>query len=140
VLNRADILGLIPHQGAMCLLDGVTGWTAQNITCHSASHLDPANPLRRAGQLAPICGVEYGLQAAAVHGALCNGAPQQAGFVAALRGLEMHVDQLDDPVFGGLVVSAMLEHADNTGMIYAFRLASASGRVLVAGRGIVAFR
>jgi hypothetical protein len=34
----------------------------------------------------------------------------------------------------------MLEHSDNTGMIYAFRLASASGQCLVAGRGIVAFR
>jgi predicted hotdog family 3-hydroxylacyl-ACP dehydratase len=139
VLNRADILGLIPHQGAMCLLDGVTGWTAQDITCHSASHLDPANPLRRDGQLAPICGVEYGLQAAAVHGALCNGAPQQAGFVAALRRLEMHVDRLDDPAFGVLAVSATLEHADSTGMIYAFRLTSASGRCLLAGRGVVAF-
>ncbi len=138
MLDRAAILALIPHQGAMCLLDTVADWSDRDILCRSASHLDAANPLRRDNRLAAVCGVEYGLQAAALHGALRGGAPQPAGYVAALRGLEFHIDRLDDAALGILGVTARLEQADAAGMIYSFCLASASGRRLLAGRGIVA--
>ncbi|HUN39907.1 MAG TPA: hypothetical protein VMU81_06430 [Acetobacteraceae bacterium] len=70
MLTREQILGLIPHQGTMCLLDRVLGWSAAEISCIAISHLAPDNPLRRDGQLGAICGIEYGLQAAALHGAL----------------------------------------------------------------------
>ena len=81
--------GLVPHAGAMVLLDRVEAWDAETVQCRARSHLDPANPLRRAGRLAACCGIEYALQAAAVHGALlAGGVAQAAGYVAALRGFE----------------------------------------------------
>jgi predicted hotdog family 3-hydroxylacyl-ACP dehydratase len=125
----------------MCLLDSVAAWSEREIDCRSASHLDPANPLRRAGRLHAVCGVEYGLQAAALHGALRGGCtPQPPGYVAALRGLVFHTAFLDDPGHGVLSVKAQMEHADPTGTIYGFQLFSAAGLCLLEGRGIVVFR
>ena len=65
MLSRAHILELIPHQGTMCLLDEVTEWSERAITCRTRSHLTPDNPLRRDGRVSGLCGIEYGLQAAA---------------------------------------------------------------------------
>ena len=39
-LTRAKIAGLIPHAGAMCLLDGVVQWDANRISCVSRSYRD----------------------------------------------------------------------------------------------------
>jgi predicted hotdog family 3-hydroxylacyl-ACP dehydratase len=141
VLDRAAIQALIPHHGAMCLLDSVAGWSEREIDCRSASHLDPANPLRRDGRLHAVCGVEYGLQAAALHGALRGGcAPQPPGYVAALRGLIFRIERLDDPGHGVLTVAARMEHADPSGIIYGFQLFSSARLCLLEGRGIVVFR
>jgi predicted hotdog family 3-hydroxylacyl-ACP dehydratase len=138
MLDRARILALIPHQGAMCLLDTMMSWDREHIVCGSRSHLDPAHPLRRDGRLGAVCGVEYGLQAAALHGALCaGGVPQPAGYVAALRGVEFDVTRLDDPAFGALRIEADLEASSPAGLIYAFRVLAASGASLLAGRGTV---
>ncbi len=83
------------------------------ILCAAISHVDPANPLRHAGRLAAICGVEYALQAAALHGALlAEGQPQSAGYAASLRDIALHVDRLDDPAHGDLHVAATLACAE----------------------------
>ena len=75
-----DIATLIPHTGAMVLLDRVEAWDTDGILCRARSHLDDDNPLRRDGRLAACCGLEYALQAAALHGALiAGGVPQRAG-------------------------------------------------------------
>jgi predicted hotdog family 3-hydroxylacyl-ACP dehydratase len=81
MLTRQEILALIPHQGTMCLLDDVTAWSVADITCGASSHLSPDNPLRRSGRLGAISGIEYGLQAAALHGALVQGALVQGALV-----------------------------------------------------------
>ena len=62
MVTRQRILELIPHQGAMCLLESALSWSATEITCVTRSHLSPDNPLRRGGRLHPVCGIEYGLQ------------------------------------------------------------------------------
>ncbi len=69
----------------MCLLASVADWSEDAISCRATSHLDPANPLRSRGRLPAVAGIEYALQAAAVHGALRGGAPQPPGYLAALR-------------------------------------------------------
>jgi predicted hotdog family 3-hydroxylacyl-ACP dehydratase len=80
MLSREQIVALVPHQGAMCLLDRVLRWSAEDIVCGASSHLLPDNPLRRDGRLGAICGIEYGLQAAALHGALvAHGFPLPLG-------------------------------------------------------------
>lgn len=133
-------MALIPHQGAMCLLDGADRWSDTEIRCRAASHLDPANPLRRHGRLAAVCGVEYGMQAAALHGALRGGAEKKPGYIAVLRGLVFRVDRLDEAHLGILGITATLEHADASGMLYGFHVRSAGGDSLLQGRGLVAFR
>ena len=132
-----DIAALIPHSGAMCLLDSVAAWSADSIECRATSHLDPANPLRRNGRLAAVCGIEYALQAAAVHGALVGGAPQPPGFVASLRMSRMTQQALDNPDFGTLTATALREHGDATGLLYTIRLAAADGSVLLEGRAAI---
>lgn len=148
MIGREAIAALLPHGGAMVLLDRVTAWDAARIECRARSHLDPGNPLRRAGQLSAVCGLEYALQAAALHGALAAGRrPQPAGYVAVLRGAVLGADRLDDPAWGELRVAARLERGEGGGLIYALEVGAlevgaleiGSGeRMLVAGRAVVA--
>ncbi len=122
----------------MCLLDRVLAWSADDILCAARSHLDPDNPLRRAGRLAVLCGLEYALQAAALHGALRDGRPQPAGYVASLRAVALHADWLDDPAHGELHVAATLEQGESGGLVYALRVNAESGARLVEGRAAIA--
>ena len=139
MLGRAAIAALIPHQGAMCLLERVVSWDAAGIACESATHLDLANPLRHGGRLGTVCGAEYGLQAAALHGALVGGGIRQPpGALAALRGVVCHVPRLDDPALGILRIEAWGEGADAAGLRYRFRLTAASGIAVLEGTGLVA--
>jgi predicted hotdog family 3-hydroxylacyl-ACP dehydratase len=133
--TRAAIARLVPHHGVMCLLERVTACDAQHIACVSETHRDAANPLRRDGALPAVAGVEYGLQAMALHGAITAGAPQGAGFVAALSGVALAAARLDD-IPGALTVEATALSRESRGFIYGFELRGA-GRVLVAGRATV---
>lgn len=137
MLGRARIAALIPHQGSMCLLDEIVAWDAQNILCRSRTHLDPDNPLRRAGVLGMVCGIEYGLQAAALHGALRDGAPHPPGYLAALRDVTIEAGRLDEPPLGTLEVAASLVLNEPSGLIYGLRLASEAGVTLVEGRATI---
>ncbi len=132
-----DIAALIPHAGSMCLLASVTRWTQDAIECQATSHLDANNPLRRNGRLAALCGIEYALQAAALHGALRGGAPQPPGYLAALRMTHLTSDRLDDPALGSLKAYATREHGDAAGLLYAIRLEDAAGRLLLDGRATI---
>jgi predicted hotdog family 3-hydroxylacyl-ACP dehydratase len=134
MLTRRHILELIPHQGSMCLLDEVAFWTDGAITCRSRTHLAHSNPLRRDDKLSAVSGIEYGLQAAAVHGALVAGYPQQGGYLAAVRAVEIMVPRLDVEEFGILKVTAELQLRDASGLIYDFALHSAADRPLLSGR------
>ena len=74
-LDAAAIARLVPHAGAMCLLDRALASDAQSIRCESARHRDPAMPLRRDGILPAICGAEFALQAMALQKAWPAEAP-----------------------------------------------------------------
>jgi len=138
VLGRDVIRALIPHQGAMCLLDGVRDWSERRIAAFARSHLDPANPLRRAGRLAAVCGCEYAFQAAALHGALlAGGTPQPAGWLVGLQLGRIGATRLDDPALGTLSIEAVLELADPGGLIYGFRVMAEDDAVLLEGRGTI---
>ncbi len=138
MLARSEIAALVPHAGAMCLLHRVLAWTADEILCAARSHLDPANPLRRADRLAALCGLEYALQAAALHGALRDGRPAPAGYAASLRAVALYADRLDDPAHGELRIAATLEQAERGGLLYTLRVAAESGAPLVEGRAAIA--
>ncbi|KAA2213303.1 3-hydroxylacyl-ACP dehydratase [Pseudoroseomonas oryzae] len=134
-LDHEAIAALVPHAGSMCLLHRAEAWDADRISCSALSHADPRNPLRRDGLLPAICGVEYALQAMALHGALTGDGPQPAGFLASLRGVDLHADRLDGQP-SPLKVEAVALAREARSFIYGFTLA-ADGRVLVAGQAAV---
>ncbi|HEV2009093.1 MAG TPA: hydroxymyristoyl-ACP dehydratase [Burkholderiales bacterium] len=136
-LTKAEIAALIPHAGAMCLLDGVVHWDAVNIRCLSRSHRDPENPLRADGQLRAVCGIEYAAQAMAVHGALAGivGAKPKAGYLASVRDVACRKSRLDD-LEGELIVDAGQLMGDEGRVIYQFTLRVGEIEVL-SGRATV---
>ncbi len=136
-LDHAAIAGLVPHAGRMCLLHRVTGWDHDGIRAVATGHRDAGNPLRRDGLLPAVCGVEYALQAMAVHGALTGGAgaAQPPGFLASLRNLSLGAARLDD-VAEDLLVEATALAREARSFIYSFTV-SAGGRVLLSGQAAI---
>ncbi|MBS7458752.1 phosphotransferase [Coralloluteibacterium stylophorae] len=139
MIERETLLGLVPHQGAMCLLDRVAHWDAQRIRCTSRAPARDDDPLRAAdSRLRAVHLCEYGAQATAVHGGLLaheGGGPPRPGMLVALRGVELHVGWVD-PAAGELVVDAERLVAGDGGWQYAFEVRQghdllASGRVAV---------
>jgi predicted hotdog family 3-hydroxylacyl-ACP dehydratase len=122
-MDRHWIAARIPHQGNMCLLHAVSGWSADHIECVATSHTDPAHPLRAEGRLGVANGIEYAAQAMAVHGALSAGtdaAPRQ-GYLTSVRAVSLHVERLDD-LPGLLRVRAERLSGDSNQVLYRFSL------------------
>ncbi len=137
-LGRDGIAERIPHSGSMCLLDGLLQWDAETIRCRASSHHDAAHPLRSPGGLLAPVAIEYASQAMALHGALTAvpGSVPSAGFLAAARGVHLHVARLDD-VPGLLIVSATRLAGAAQQALYHFELHDEGGRLLVDGRATV---
>jgi predicted hotdog family 3-hydroxylacyl-ACP dehydratase len=134
-VEAAEIAGLVPHAGAMCLLDRALSWDATRIVCESVRHRDAANPLRRGGMLPVICGLEFAFQAMALHGALSAGTLQSVGFVTSLREVALGAERLDD-VAGPLRIEAEALVAEPGGFIYRFDV-TAERRSLLSGQAAV---
>jgi predicted hotdog family 3-hydroxylacyl-ACP dehydratase len=141
MIDRERLLQLIPHQGEMCLLDGVRSWDAQRIHAVTRSHARGQNPLRRDGRLSALHLGEYGAQAMAVHGGLLaagSGARARPGLLVSLRGVELHCARIDT-LEGEIEVHAEVLHADGAGWQYGFRIEHRGG-VLASGRAAVMLR
>jgi predicted hotdog family 3-hydroxylacyl-ACP dehydratase len=129
---------LIPHQGAMCLLDEVVAWTGDTIHARSRSHRRIDNPLRSDDRLRAVHLCEYGAQAMAVHGGLVArsaGGTAAPGFLVSLRAVELNVGRIDD-LAGALDVHAERLLGSDAGWQYAFRIEH-EGSVLARGRAAV---
>lgn len=139
LIDKARIQELIPHTGAMCLLDKVTFWNDDAIQCLTNTHRDPTNPLRRHGRLSTIAAFEYGAQAAAVHGGLCARAAGEIappGYLAALRDARWFVAELDD-IAAPLEIAARRLLGEAAQCVYAIQV-SAAGRLLAEARVTIA--
>lgn len=136
-LDHAWLRAHLPHQGSMCLLDAVTAWDAQRIRCTASSHRHADNPLRAHDRLGAACGIEYAAQAMAAHGALLAASDSSpgVGYLAGVRGVELHVARLDD-IAADLDVEAERQSGDDNIIIYGFHV-SAGGRALLSGRATV---
>jgi len=137
-LDHAGIARLIPHSGAMCLLDRLESWDAQQIRCSATSHREATNPLRTASGLLSPCAIEYAAQAMALHGALIGHATATAaspGFLASARGVQLHRLRLDD-LASPLQVEAMRQAGDAQQILYSFRITHA-GEPIADGRATV---
>ncbi|CAI8913179.1 hypothetical protein [Methylocaldum szegediense] len=125
-LSQSELTALLPHTGAMCLLDGVLDWDETRIVALATSHRRPDHPLRRDEGLSALCGVEYAGQAVAIHGSLLAGPPNgpaKPGYLASIRELELAVDRLDE-IESDLVIRAEIRHGNETGLLYAFSVES----------------
>jgi predicted hotdog family 3-hydroxylacyl-ACP dehydratase len=140
IVGRDEIARLIPHAGAMCLLDGVLAWNTESIRCFSTRHRAPDNPLRQAGRLGMLCGVEFAAQAMAVHGCLAGaiGARPRAGYIASLREVICRGDRLDT-LDDDLIVDAVRFMGDDERVAYTFSL-SCQAQELLTGRATVVLR
>lgn len=120
------------------MLDSVERYDDAAITCRTRRHLDPANPLRHRDHLSAFAGLEFCLQAAALHGGLLAGNAQRPGYVASLRAVALHADRLDDPALGSLIVEAVREAQEPSGMTYELTLRAESGIPLLTARATIA--
>lgn len=133
------IAALIPHSGAMCLLEEVLACDDESITCRATGHRDAANPLRDGGELHALCGIEYAAQAMAVHGAMMAGAGAVPGLLAAVRDFVANVERLDDIADDLVVMAGRLQgglQGDDSHLLYEFSVC-AGERCLMRGRATV---
>jgi len=140
-ISKQEIRSLVPHSGLMCLLDLVIEWDDQSIVCMSTTHRDPANPLRRNGQLSALHAFEYGAQAVAVHGGLrarSAGVTAPPGYLAALRDARLNVVRLDD-IAAPLQIRAYRLFGDSVNVVYECRV-SADDFLLADARTTIMLR
>jgi predicted hotdog family 3-hydroxylacyl-ACP dehydratase len=137
LLDRTQIAELIPHAGAMCLLDGVLRWDETSISCVSRRHRDPGNPLRRGDALGAACGIEFAAQAMAVHSRLTApaGDRPKAGFLVSLREVTCRARRLDQ-LAEELVLAAERLAGDERQALYRFAV-TCGARNLMDGRATV---
>jgi predicted hotdog family 3-hydroxylacyl-ACP dehydratase len=138
MIGREAIARLIPHQGAMCMLDAVVACDAIRITCHSSRHLDMDNPLRTRDRLSSIHGIEFAAQAMAAHQQLTTGkraAPVRYGLLISVRQCTFATDRLDR-CSSPLTIDATRVAATDEALTYHFSI-GAAGMTLVSGRASV---
>lgn len=134
-MARAEIEKLVPHAGAMCLLDEVTHWDPVSIACTSAAP-GPGHPLARDRAVPAIAAAEYAAQASAVHGALLEQSSRpRAGMLATLMDVKLAARAI--PEGGALAIQAELLSRSAAGCLYSFEV-STGGKPLAAGRLMVA--
>jgi len=125
----------------MVLLDGVLDWTAETLLARACSHRAPDNPLRRAGRLSILTGIEYAAQATAIHGALLTAHAEEGGarqgLLAMARDIRWSVDRLDT-LDDELDIHVQLLTSQTDSTLYAFRLI-AGGAERLGGRLAIFF-
>jgi predicted hotdog family 3-hydroxylacyl-ACP dehydratase len=138
LLKHAGIAELIPHHGAMCLLESLEHWDRERIVCTATSHRDTANPLRSASGLLASCAIEYAAQAMALHGALIGmavGTAASPGYLVSAREVHLHRLRLDD-LCGELRIEARRGAGDARRILYGFDV-SHDGVPVAEGRATV---
>jgi predicted hotdog family 3-hydroxylacyl-ACP dehydratase len=138
ILDKSHWENLIPHRGAMCLLDAVLEWDDSRIHARASSHRYPHNPLRADGCLHAVNLCEFGAQAMAVHGGLLaqrEGHTAAPGLLVSLREVKLHVARIDD-LPHDLDIHAQRLAAGAEAMRYALRIEH-DGIVLAEGRAAV---
>jgi predicted hotdog family 3-hydroxylacyl-ACP dehydratase len=138
MIEKANWQHLIPHRGAMCLLDEVIAWDEATLHARTESHHRADNPLRSDGILRAVHLCEYGAQAMAVHGALrarAAGGAAKPGYLVSLRDVELGLARIDD-LPGPLDVHTECLHETDASWQYAFRVEHA-GREIASGRAAV---
>ncbi|MGH8228932.1 MAG: phosphotransferase [Steroidobacteraceae bacterium] len=138
MLDREAIAALIPHQGAMCLLERVLEWDTEHAVLATATHRSPDNPLRSRGRLRALHLCEYGAQAMAVHGGLvarAAGSQARPALLVSLREVALFRDYVED-LPGDLTIVARRLFEAGGARQYSFRVSHAES-ILAAGRAAI---
>jgi len=138
MIVKTDWDSLIPHRGAMSLLDSVVDWDDTRVHLTAISHTHTDNPLRSDGLLRAVHLCEYGAQAMAVHGGLLaqrEGKVAVPGLLVSLRSVRLHVARVDE-LPGPLDVHAIKLLDGGASWQYEFRVEH-RGQVLAEGRAAV---
>jgi predicted hotdog family 3-hydroxylacyl-ACP dehydratase len=136
-----SIDSLLPHTGRMRLIDRIVSYDEQRIVCESDSHRAADHPLADDGVLSIICGLEYGAQAMAIHGALLDTSTGPSrdrarhGYLVAASDLRWSVERLDQCA-APLTIEAVIEFRSDNQVAYRFEI-RASGTLLLSGRASV---
>lgn len=140
MLDQQQIRKLLPHGGAMCLIDSVQRWDRQSIECQTSSHRCADNPLRHRNQLPSHAAIEYGAQAAGIHGSLADhGGAGRRGYLAVLSSIEWKLATLDSCP-APLRIFAERQVTGVIGTMYRFRICTAqSDATLIQGQIVIAF-
>jgi predicted hotdog family 3-hydroxylacyl-ACP dehydratase len=142
MLEKSQIETLLPHRGAMFLLERVTRFDADEIECIATSHRDPHNPLRHVDCLPAHAAIEYAAQAAGVHGGLLtrqshHDAPVQMGYLAVVSNLRWQVERLEG-LPGDLVIRARRTAETPGGIAYRVEIQH-QGTSIMSGDLVIAF-
>ncbi len=142
-LDHAGIEALVPHRGAMCLLERMLSWSEARIECVAVNHRDAGHPLRTRSGLLASAAIEYAAQAAALHGALgarSAGEAAAPGSLASARDVRLAALRLDNlprasaaTGLDELRVVAVRQAGDATRLLYSFAIGHA-GRDIATGR------
>ncbi|NOS77296.1 MAG: 3-hydroxylacyl-ACP dehydratase [Nitrospira sp.] len=125
----------------MRLLDTVEAWDETTIRCRTATHRNPAHPLRYHDRLSVSVGLEYAAQAMGVHVGLCDHGCQTAGrigYVGSVRDVSFSADRLDDTAFDLIIEATRLAEGDQSYM-YQFTVALGD-RTVIKGRASIFIR
>ena len=135
-----SIASLLPHSGTMVMPESIEFVDDARIVCTSSRHRSVDNPLRRAGRLPVLCGIEFAAQAMALHGALRRAPPSalRDGRLASVRDVVAGCRFLDE-VAGALVIECRLVAAAAGARSYTFTLKTVNdgGDALLQGRATV---
>jgi predicted hotdog family 3-hydroxylacyl-ACP dehydratase len=137
-LGKEEIGRLLPHGPSMCLLESIEACDGQSISCRTATHRDPRNPLRFKGRLTAAAGLEYAAQAMGAHVGLTNGGRRpedRIGLVGGVRDVAFATDRLDDRE-GWLVINATRLVEGEQGYMYHFTVSDGTSR-LIEGRASI---
>jgi predicted hotdog family 3-hydroxylacyl-ACP dehydratase len=134
-LLQPDFAALVPHTGAMLLIDEVVSWGPNQIITRCYSHKKIDHPLRLAGKLSALHLIEYGAQTMAVHCGLLTG-KAHPGFLAAVRAGHFYVQDLDT-IKTDLLIQATGELQMSNGAVYHLLIHDADEQLLLDAHATV---
>ena len=149
VTNVPPMASLVPHAGAMCLLDRVIDWDEDGIRCEAT--VADRHPLKVGTRLPATALIEYAAQAMAAHGRLTtladgaaragaggsDGGRPRPGRLVGLRGIDLAVRWVDHR---RLQVLVRRLGGDSANVLYGFEVLGTDGTDdtrLASGRAFV---
>jgi len=128
---------LLPHAGRMRLIDRVVSYDEHKIVCESDSHRLADHPLVEGARLSIVCGLEYGAQAMALHGALmaAEGGHPRRGYLVAASNLRWSTERLDT-YEAPLIIEANSEFRSENQVAYRFEI-RVDAKVVLTGEARV---